>query len=56
MAKRPMRGIRIVHEDDDVIVLEKAAGLLVQETRRGGEYTVEGALSDYVRKGQARSR
>ncbi|MCQ2390801.1 MAG: RluA family pseudouridine synthase [Kiritimatiellae bacterium] len=56
MAKRPMRGIRIVHEDDDVIVLEKAAGLLVQETRHGGEYTVEGALSDYVRKGQARSR
>lgn len=51
-----LRGIRIIHEDDDVIVLEKSAGLLVQETRRGGEYTVEWALSDYVRKGQSRSR
>lgn len=51
-----LRGITILHEDDDVIVLEKAEGVLVQETRRGGEYTVEGTLTDYVRKGQLRSR
>ncbi len=51
-----LRGIKLLHEDADVIVIEKAEGVLVQESRRGGEYTVESALSDYVRKGQARSR
>ena len=50
-----LRGIRILHEDADVIVLEKAAGILTQETRRGDEYCVEGALTDYVRKGQWKS-
>ena len=51
-----MRGIEILHEDPDVIVVEKAAGILSCATRRGGEYTVEDALTDYVRKGQAKSR
>ena len=50
-----LRGIRILHEDADVIVVEKAAGILTQETRRGDEYSVEGALTDYVRKGQWKS-
>ena len=50
-----MRGIRILHEDLDVIVVEKSAGILSQETRRGDEYSVEGALTDYVRKGQWKS-
>ena len=55
-----IRGIRILHEDDDVIVIEKEAGVLTQETRRDaflrdGEHSVEGALGDWVRKGQARS-
>ena len=53
---RKMRGIRIIHEDPDVIVLEKDAGILTCATRNGEEYTVEDALSNYVRKGQARSR
>ena len=52
-----MRGIRIIHEDPDVIVIEKAAGILSCATRRGGnEYCVESVLTDYVRKGQAKSR
>ena len=52
-----MRGIEILHEDPDVIVIEKAAGVLSCATRRGGEeYSVEGALTGYVRKGQAKSR
>lgn len=51
-----LRGITILHEDEDVIVIEKPAGMLVQETRRGGGHTVEEVLSDYVRKGQAKSR
>ena len=53
---RQIRGLRILHEDDDVIVIEKAAGVLTCATRRGGEHTVEDALNDYVRKGQLRSR
>lgn len=53
---RRLRGIRILHEDRDVIVVEKSAGILTCATRRGGEYTVEEALNDYVRKGQAKSR
>lgn len=53
---RQIRGVRILHEDPDVIVVEKSAGILSCATRRGGEHTVEDALNDYVRKGQARSR
>ncbi len=61
--KGHLRGIRILHEDADVIVVEKSAGVLTQETYRrvggrgvrGGEYCVESALTDWVRKGQARS-
>ena len=54
---RRLRGIEILHEDPDVIVIEKAAGILSCATRRGGEeYSVESALTDHVRKGQAKSR
>ena len=53
---RHIKGINILHEDLDVIVVEKAAGVLSCATRRGGEHTVEDALNDYVRKGQLRSR
>ena len=54
---RRLRGIAILHEDPDVIVIEKAAGILSCATRRDGEaYSVESALTDYVRKGQAKSR
>lgn len=51
-----LRGIEILHDDPDVMVVEKSAGVLSCATRRGGEYTVEDALTDYVRKGQAKSR
>ena len=53
---RQIRGVEILHEDPDVIVVEKSAGILTCATRRGGEHTVEDALNDYVRKGQLRSR
>ena len=53
---RRMRGISILHEDADLIVVDKAAGVLSQSTRRGDDYCVASALTDYVRKGQARSR
>ncbi len=51
-----LHGIRILHEDPDVIVIEKPAGLLVQALRHGREPSVEAILADYLRKGQARSR
>ena len=51
-----LHGIRILHEDPDVIVIEKPAGLLVQALRRGREPSVEAILTDYVRKGQWKSR
>ena len=53
---RHLRGVRILHEDPDVIGVEKSAGILSCATRHGGEHTVEDALNDYVRKGQSRSR
>ena len=58
---RHIRGIRILYEDADVIVVEKAAGVLSQATRCGAsarmrEHTVEDALGDWVRKGQSKSR
>ena len=51
-----LHGIRILHEDPDVIVIDKPAGLLVQALRHGREPSVEAILSDYVRKGQWKSR
>ena len=50
-----MPGIRILHEDLDVIVVEKEAGILSQELRHGDNPSVEGMLTDYVRKGQWKS-
>lgn len=53
--KSALRGIRILYEDIDVIVIEKSAGILSQALRRSDEYSVEGALTDYLRKGQWKS-
>jgi len=52
----------ILYEDDDVIVIDKPAGLLTTNTRlvgraaRAAQPTAENFLNDYVRKGQAKSR
>ena len=50
-----MRGVRILHEDPDVIVVEKAAGVLSQTLKRSDEPSVEAVLTDYLRKGQWKS-
>ena len=55
-SQQRLHGIRILHEDPDVIVIEKPAGLLVQALRHGREPSVEAILTDYVRKGQWKSR
>ena len=46
----------ILHEDDDVIVIDKPAGLLTTRTRAKEANTAEEWLNDYVRKGQLKSR
>ncbi|MBP5284924.1 MAG: RluA family pseudouridine synthase [Kiritimatiellae bacterium] len=51
----------ILHEDRDVIAIDKPAGLLTTNTRLAGRLaresqpTAENFLNDYVRKGQAKS-
>lgn len=49
------QGMKILFEDADVIVIEKAAGLLTQTPPRSREDSVESRLTDYVRKGQRKS-
>ena len=46
----------ILYEDDDVIVIDKPAGLLTTHTRAKETNTAEEWLNDYVRKGQRKSR
>ena len=50
-----LHGIRILHEDADVLVLDKPAGLLTQTLRGRADPSVESVLTDYVRKGQWKS-
>ncbi len=50
-----IRGVEILFEDDAVIVVDKAPGILTEATRRGEGFTVQSALDLHVRKGQARS-
>lgn len=49
-------GLEILHEDRDVIVVSKAAGLLTMGTGRDGGRTAHAALMDYVKKGNPKSR
>ena len=55
MKKPRLRGVRILHEDLDVLVVEKAAGILSQALRHSEVPSVEGELTDYLRKGQWKS-
>jgi len=60
-AKRPInkhqpRGLPIIHEDRDIIVVEKPCGLLTIGTDRDKSRTVHTILNEYVRKGDPRSR
>lgn len=46
----------IVHEDHDILVVEKPSGLLTVSSDRERDRTAYAYLMDYVRKGQAKSR
>jgi tRNA pseudouridine32 synthase/23S rRNA pseudouridine746 synthase len=59
--KRPQskyqpRGVTVLYEDKDIIVVEKPCGLLTMGTERDKSRTVHTILNDYVRKGDPRSR
>ena len=49
-------GFRILYEDDQIIVGEKASGLLTVAAAWNRENTVHALLNQYVRKGNSRSR
>jgi RluA family pseudouridine synthase len=49
-------GLVILHEDRDILVVDKPPGLLTIGTERDKSHTVYFILTDYVRKGCARCR
>src|SRR5208282_5632738 len=60
MSRRPRpgflpHGLVILHEDTDILVVDKPAGLLTVGTERDKSRTAYFVLTDYVRKGSARS-
>jgi tRNA pseudouridine32 synthase/23S rRNA pseudouridine746 synthase/23S rRNA pseudouridine1911/1915/1917 synthase len=50
------RGLAILYEDRDILVVDKPSGLLTVGTEREKARTAYFALTEYVRKGDARSR
>lgn len=50
------KGLIILHEDEDILVVEKPAGFLTMGTEKEKTRTVYHALTDYVRRGIAWSR
>jgi tRNA pseudouridine32 synthase/23S rRNA pseudouridine746 synthase/23S rRNA pseudouridine1911/1915/1917 synthase len=54
--KHQPKGLTILHEDHDIIVVDKVAGLLTMATEREKQKTAYYLLTDYVRKGVARSK
>ena len=54
--KHHLGGLALIHEDRDIIVVDKPAGLLTIGTEREKSRTAYFILTDYVRKGVAKSR
>jgi RluA family pseudouridine synthase len=54
--KHQPKGLTILYEDQDIIVVNKINGLLTMGTEREKENTAYFYLTDYVRKGNPRSR
>jgi RluA family pseudouridine synthase len=50
------RGIEIVHDDRDILVVSKEPGLLTMSFHKDQENTAERILTGYVRKGNSRSK
>jgi tRNA pseudouridine32 synthase/23S rRNA pseudouridine746 synthase/23S rRNA pseudouridine1911/1915/1917 synthase len=54
--KFPPRGLVMLHEDRDILVVDKPAGLLTMGTDSDKTRTAYFILTDYVRKGYSKSR
>jgi RluA family pseudouridine synthase len=54
--KHQPKGLPILHEDRDILVVEKPSGLLTIGTDRNKSRTAHYLLNDYVRKGDPKSR
>jgi len=54
--KRLPRGLAILYEDRDILVVDKPAGLLTVATNTEKSRTAHFILTDYVRRGSPRSR
>jgi tRNA pseudouridine32 synthase/23S rRNA pseudouridine746 synthase/23S rRNA pseudouridine1911/1915/1917 synthase len=54
--RRHLPGIELLHEDDHILVVDKPSGLLTVSTDRGFEKTLYTKLTEYVRKGNSKSR
>ena len=54
--KHQPKGLLILHEDRDILVVDKAPGLLTMGTVREKVETAYYRLTDYVRKGNPKSR
>ena len=50
------KGLTILHEDKDILVVDKPSGLLTIGTDRNKSRTAHYLLNDYVRKGNPKSR
>ncbi len=53
---RLAKGLVILYEDREILVVDKPAGLLSVGTESGGSLTAYSIATNYVRKGSARSR
>ncbi len=51
-----LKGILMIYEDSDILVVDKPPGLLTIGTDKEKSRTLYSILTDYVRKGQAKSR
>ncbi len=54
--KHQPKGLEIIYEDRDIIVVNKANGLLTIGTQREKIHTAHNLLNEYVKKGNLRSR
>jgi len=55
-SRHATKGFAILHEDRDLLVVDKAPGILTMGTDREKTRTVYYGLTEYVRKGQPKSR
>ncbi|MCF8057327.1 MAG: RluA family pseudouridine synthase [Desulfocapsa sp.] len=50
------KGVTVLYEDHDILVIDKRSGLLTMSTGKEGENTAYVLLTDYVRKGNSKSK